>query len=207
MGDDGMDQGRQARNVAILIFENVEPLDFVGPFEVFISGSNRGKDFSVYTVAENECPIKAIGNLSINPNYTIHTCPKPDILIVPGGWGSRKEMFNEIITNWIRETSNNVEILLSVCTGALILAKADLLDGLKVTTNRSAINELQELVPASTEIINEARYIDNGKIVISGGVSAGIDAALYVVGKLISEERAIHAANMMEYDWKVISDK
>lgn len=198
-----MEQARQARNVAILIFENVEPLDFVGPFEVFISGSNRGKDFKVYTVAENDSAVKAMGGLSINPAYTIVTCPKPDILIIPGGWGTRKEMFNETITKWIKQLSNEVEILLSVCTGALILAKANLLDGLKVTTNRSAINELKELVPASTEIINEARYVDNGKVVLSAGVSAGIDACLYVVGKLLGEERAAQAANIMEYDWKV----
>jgi putative intracellular protease/amidase len=93
-----MEQARQARNVAILIFENVEPLDFVGPFEVFITGSNRGKDFKVYTVAEHDSPVKALGGLSINPTYTIATCPKPDILIVPGGWGTRKEMLNKTVT-------------------------------------------------------------------------------------------------------------
>lgn len=196
-----MEQVRQARNVAILIFDNVEPLDFAGPFEVFISGSNRGKDFKVYTVAEYDRPVTALGNLSINPSYTIETCPKPDLLVVPGGPGSRKEMLNENITNWIREVSNDVEILLSVCTGALILAKANLLGGLKVTTNRLAINELKNVVTSSTKIIEEVRYVDNGKIVLSAGISAGMDAALYVVGKLLGEERAINTANIMEYDW------
>jgi len=202
MGDDDLEQARQARNVAILIFENVEPLDFAGPFEVFISGSNRGKDFQVYTVAENIRPVKALGNLSINPTYTLNTCPKLDILIVPGGPGSREEMHNETITKWISEVSNEIEILLSVCTGALILAKTNLLDGLKVTTNRSAINELREIVPDTTEIVEEVRYVDNGQIVLSAGVSAGMDAALYVLGKLLGEDRAINTANIMEYDWK-----
>lgn len=197
-----MEQARQARNVAILIFEQVEPLDFAGPFEVFIAGSNRGQDFKVYTVAENDSSIKTLGGLSINPAYTIANCPKPDILVIPGGWGSRKEMNNETITSWIREASNDVEIILSVCTGALILAKAKLLDGLKVTTNRLAINELRNVVPTSTEIFEEARYVDNGKIVLSAGVSAGMDAALYVVEKILGEDRAIKAANIMEYDWK-----
>jgi transcriptional regulator GlxA family with amidase domain len=201
MGDDDMEQARQARNVAVLIFEQVEPLDFAGPFEVFIAGSNRGQDFKVYTVAENDSPIKALGGLSINPAYTIDNCPKPDILVIPGGWGSRKEMNNDTITSWIREVSNDVEIILSVCTGALILAKANLLDGLKVTTNRLAINELSNVVPASTEILEEVRYVDNGKIVLSAGVSAGMDAALYVIEKLLGEDRAIKAANIMEYDW------
>ncbi|MBS4201272.1 DJ-1/PfpI family protein [Bacillus sp. FJAT-49732] len=198
-----MEEVRQPRNVAILIFDNVEVLDFTGPFEVFITGSNRGKDFKVYTVAEHDRPIIALGNLSINPTYTIYNCPNPDILIIPGGWGSRKEMQNEIITKWIREVSNDVELLLSVCTGALILAKANLLDGLKLTTNRLAINELKEIAPETAEIIENARYIDNGKIILSAGVSAGIDMSLYVVSKLLGEERAKNTATLMEYDWKV----
>jgi len=196
-----MNQVQQARNVAILIYDHVEPLDFVGPFEVFISASNRGQDFNVYTVAETEGAVNALGNLSINPAYTIATCPKPDILIVPGGWGARKEMLNQTITAWIAQLSQEVEVLLSVCTGALILAKANLLDGLTVTTNRLALNELKELVSPSTVIDSEARYVDNGRIILSAGVSAGIDASLYVVGKLLGEERAVQTANIMEYDW------
>ncbi|WP_010277182.1 DJ-1/PfpI family protein [Paenibacillus senegalensis] len=197
-----MEQARHARNVAIWIFDDVEPLDFAGPFEVFITGSNRGRDFNVYTIAEHDSPVKALGGLSINPTYPLAACPKPDILIVPGGLGIRKEMHNETIIKWIKQLSKEVEILLSVCTGALVLAQANLLDGLQVTTNRSAIHELQELVPASTKIIKEARFIDNGTIVLSAGVSAGIDASLYVVGKLLGKERAIKAANIMEYDWR-----
>ena len=196
-----MEQIKRARNVAIFIFEQVEPLDFAGPYEVFISGSNRGQDFNVFTVAENNSPIQTLGGLSINPAYIIDDCPNPDILVIPGGWGSRKEMNNEKITNWIREVCNDVEVILSVCTGALILAKAQLLDGLKVTTNRSAIDELRQIVPASTEIIEGARYVDNGKIVLSAGISAGMDAALYVVEKLLGEDRAVRTAELMEYDW------
>lgn len=197
-----MEQIKRARNAAVFIFEQVEPLDFAGPYEVFISGSNRGQDFNVYTVAENNGPIQTLGGLSINPAYTIDNCPNPDILVIPGGWGSRKEMNNETVTNWIREISNDVEVILSVCTGALILAKAQLLDGLKVTTNRLAMDELRHIVPASTEIMQGARYVDNGKIVLSAGISAGMDAALYVVEKLLGEDRAVKTANLMEYDWK-----
>lgn len=197
-----MEQARQARNVAVFIFEQVEPLDFAGPFEVFITGSNRGQDFHVFTVAENDSPITALGGLSVNPSYTIVNCPKPDLLVIPGGWGSRIEMNNETITNWIREVSEDAEIVLSVCTGALILAKAKLLDGLRVTTNRRAIKELRVVVPDSTIVIEEARYVDNGKIVLSAGISAGMDAALHVVEKLLGQDRAINAANIMEYDWK-----
>lgn len=201
-GDDDMERERKARNVAILLFDNVEVLDFAGPFEVFVVGSNRGQDFTVYTVAEHDRPILALGNLSINPNYTIRNCPKPDIVIIPGGWGARKEMNNNAVTDWIHNLSREVELLLSVCTGALILAKAQLLDGLKLTTNRLAVNELREIAPTSAEIMENARYVDNGKIILSAGVSAGIDMSLYVVGKLLGEERAVQTAKLMEYDWR-----
>lgn len=204
--DDCMNETKQERNVAILIFDHVEVLDFAGPFEVFIAGSDRGKDFKVCTVAEHDRPIHAIGYLSVNPTFTIHNCPKPDIVIIPGGWGTRKEMHNEAITNWIREVSHHAELVLSVCTGALLLAKANLLDGLRLTTNRLAINELREVAPASAEFIEDARYIDNGKFILSAGVSAGIDMSLYVVGKLLGHERAWNTAKLMEYDWKVVDE-
>src|SRR5689334_17612874 len=106
-----MEQVPQTRNVAILIYDEVEPLDFAGPFEVFICGSNRGSDFNVFTVAENSGPILATGNLSINPSYTIHNCPRPDLLIVPGGFGSRREMNNETLLNWIRMASTQAELV------------------------------------------------------------------------------------------------
>ncbi|WP_028548548.1 DJ-1/PfpI family protein [Paenibacillus sp. UNC451MF] len=198
-----MEQARQARNVAILIYENVEVLDFTGPFEVFTVGSNRGKDFKVYTVAEQEYPVIALGNLSINPRYTIHNCPPPDILIIPGGWGSRKEMNNETLTNWISKISKDVELVLSVCTGALILAKSNLIEGLKLTTNRLAINELREITPQSSTILEDIRYVDNGKFIFSAGVSAGIDMSLYVLGKLFGAERASETATLMEYDFNI----
>jgi len=202
-GDDEMNSAIRPKNVAILIYENVEILDFTGPYEVFLVGSNRGNDFSVYTVAEEKRPVHALGNLSINPTYSIDKCPSPDILIIPGGWGSRKEMHNRNLTNWINETSNEAELVLSVCTGALLLAKANLLEGLRLTTNQNALNELKEVAPTSAVIVENARYIDNGKIILSAGVSAGIDMSLYVVEKLLGNERALQAANLMEYDWKI----
>lgn len=191
---------KTSRNVAILIYENVEILDFTGPYEVFITGSNRGKDFNVYTVAEKEHLVIALGNLRINPNFSFNNCPPPDILIVPGGWGSRKEMKYDSIINWIKKVSIDIEFVLSICTGALILAKTNLIDGLKLTTNRLAYDELREVAPKSSEIL-EVRYVDYGKYIFSAGVSAGIDASLYVIGKLLGEERALKTATLMEYDW------
>ena len=196
-----MENVNSSRNVAILIYENVEILDFTGPYEVFIAGSNRGKDFNVFTVAEKEHPVIALGNLSINPNFSIENCPPPDVLIIPGGWGSRKEMKNETIINWINTVSTDTELVLSVCTGALILAKTNLIDGLKITTNRLAFNELRKVAPKSSELLEEVRYVDNGKFIFSAGVSAGLDASLYVLEKLFGEERAINTAAIMEYEW------
>jgi Transcriptional regulator containing an amidase domain and an AraC-type DNA-binding HTH domain len=196
-----MEQKQRKRNVAILIYDNVEVLDFTGPFEVFINGSNRGQDFHVFTVAEFNRPVMALGNLSVNPAYTIHDCPKPDIVLIPGGWGSRKEMHNQVLTDWIRQCADEAELLLSVCTGALLLAKAGVLDGLKLTTYHLAMEELRQAAPESAEILENVRYVDNGRIILSAGISAGIDMSLYVVNKLLGEERARHAAWLMEYDW------
>ncbi|SDX57512.1 DJ-1/PfpI family protein [Paenibacillus sp. CF384] len=195
------EQVRQARNVAILIFDRVEVLDFAGPFEAFLSGSNYGRDLNVFTVAEQDGPIQALGNLSINPAYSFRNCPKPDILVIPGGPGTRTEMHNAVLTDWIRKTAGEAELLLSVCTGALLVVKAQLADGLKLATNRLAMHELRAIAPESAEIHEDARYVDNGKIILSAGVSAGIDASLYVIGKLLGEERALLAASLMEYDW------
>lgn len=196
-----MDTVRKTRNVAIVVYDQVEVLDFAGPFEVFSVGSDRGKDFRVFTVAEKEGPVTALGNLSLNPSYTFDTCPPPDVLVLPGGWGSRIEMHNERMAEWIRETAEQAELVLTVCTGALLLARAISLEGMTLTTNRRAIDELRAVAPKSSVIKDDVRYTDNGKIIMSAGVSAGIDASLYVVGKLLGEERADDAAGIMEYEW------
>lgn len=110
-------------------------------------------------------------------------------------------MHNNTLINWISGVSMQAELVLSVCTGALLLAQANLLEGLKLTTNRLALHELREIAPASSTIVEHVRYVDNGKIVMSAGISAGIDMSLYVVGKLLGEERALEAAKLMEYDY------
>ena len=193
------------RNVAILIFDEVEVLDFCGPFEVFgVTGRrNAGEPpFHVYTVAEKTEPVLARNGLSVNPNYSIENCPRPDILLVPGGFGTRTQIHNERLLQWIRAQSRQVELLLSVCTGALLLAKAGLLDGLSATTHWAAMEELRAVAP-NTRLCPDERYVDNGKIVLSAGVSAGIDMALYIVSRLFGKERAAETARHMQYDhWK-----
>ena len=192
-----------ARNVAILVFDEVEVLDFCGPFEVFgVTGvhAQGERPFHVYTVAEKAGPVFARNGLSVNPGFTFANCPPPDILLVPGGRGTRREIHNEALVNWVKAQAGRVELLLSVCTGALILAQAGLLDGLSATTHFLAFDELKALAP-NTTLCPDERYVDNGQIVLSAGVSAGIDMALYVVGRLLGEERANETARYIQYDY------
>jgi transcriptional regulator GlxA family with amidase domain len=195
----------QKRNVAILIFDEVEVLDFCGPFEVFgVTGYQNGTEpFDVYTVAEEMRPVIARNGLSINPAHTIADCPRPDVLVVPGGLGARKEMDNPILREWIEERAKETELTLSVCTGALMLAKAGLLEGLSATTHRNGMELLKELAPATT-IEEERRFVDNGRIILSAGISAGIDASLHAVAKLLGTEQALETARYMEYEWEPV---
>ncbi len=201
------------KTVAIFIFDEVEVLDFTGPFEIFgVAGKQGGGDgfFEVFTVAEKP-QIAARNNLQVVPNYTLENCPVPDILLIPGGggfkpdgtpYGTRREMNNEKLLDWVKAMNEKVELLLSVCTGSLILAKANLLNGLSATTHFKAVEQMRAVAPDTT-LIPEERWVDNGRIILSAGVSAGIDMALYVVAKLYGKEVADETARYIQYDyWK-----
>ena len=192
------------RNLAILIFDDVEVLDFAAPFEVFAVTSelNNYEPFNVFLVAESQRTYKAVNGLQVVPNYEISNCPNPDILVVPGGVGTRTQMNDQKLINWIQKVSEQAELVMSICTGARLLAKAGLLDGLEITTHHEAYDELRQLVPTAT--VNERkRYIDQDKILTTGGISAGIDGSLYVVDKLLGQEIARKTAIYMEYDWQL----
>ena len=190
------------RNVAILIFDDVEVLDFCGPFEVFAVTGERdnSRPFHVYTVAETDRPVLARNGLSVNPAYTFASCPRSDILLVPGGQGTRTLIHNPVVIDWINQQSQQVELLLSVCTGALLLAQAGLLDGLHSTTHHSAFDLLRQIAPKSN-VLESERIVDNGKIILSAGISAGIDMSLYVVSRLLGEQQAEETVAHMEYEW------
>lgn len=191
------------RNVAILIFDDVEVLDFAGPFEVFsVTGRTREvKPFNVYTVAEHKGEVLARNSLSVNPRCTIHDCPPADVVVIPGGWGTRSAMNNTVIINWIRHAAAEAELVLSVCTGALLLGKAGLLDNLPATTHHMQLDLLAQTAP-TTRVVRDRRYVDTGKVVTSGGISAGIDMSLHVVAKLLGTETARETAAYMEYRWE-----
>lgn len=189
------------RTLAILIFDDVEVLDFCGPFEVF-SVANRFTDspaFNVLTVAQKTL-ITTRGGLSVNSHHRLADCPRPDLLLVPGGLGTRKEMHNPALIDWIMQVSEKAELILSVCTGALLLAKAGLLDGLEATTHHGAIDLLRETAPNST-VHSDRRFVDNGRVVCSAGIAAGIDMSLHVVGRLLGKDVAEKTAKQMEYPW------
>lgn len=188
------------RTLAILLFDEVEVLDFCGPFEVF-SVANRFGDtpaFDVLTVAEKPGPVLTRGGLSVNPRHHLGDCPPPDLLLVPGGQGTREEMHNPMLIDWVKQCSRKAELVLSVCTGALLLAKAGLLDGLEATTHHGAMDLLRQTAPKAT-VHADRRFVDNGRVICSAGIAAGIDMSLHVVGRLLGEDIAKRTARHMEY--------
>ncbi|GAB4044975.1 DJ-1/PfpI family protein [Spirosoma litoris] len=185
------------RNVAIFIHNGVEVLDFSGPSEVFASTEG----FNVYTVSLTKEPITSQGFIKIVPNYSLADCPKPDIVVLPGGQ-TGPFIENKILIDWIKACSQDAEIMLSVCTGAGLLAKAGLLDGKQATTFHNYIDNLQKATPKA-KILRNTRFVDNGQVITTAGVSAGIDGALHVVAKLKGLAVATQTARYMEYDkWK-----
>lgn len=188
--------------VGIFLFDEVEVLDFCGPFEVFgVAGSRRvPRVFDVVTIAQAAGPINARNGLVVQPHFSFADAPHLDILLVPGGQGSRRELHNSETLAWVTRAAKNAELVLSVCTGALILAKAGLLDGLEATTHHASLDLLGELAPR-TKVRRDRRFVDNGKVITSAGIAAGIDMSLYVVERLVDAELARATARQMEYPY------
>ncbi len=193
------------KRVGILIFPDVEVLDFCGPFEVFSAtrlNEDRRRDepspFEVIVIAEQEGLVKATGGLRVMPDYTLANCPPLDILVVPGGWGTRREASNEILIHWIAERGKQVETLTSVCTGSMLLGQAGLLDGRRATTHWGSLDRMRQTYPAIT-VEDSFHVVEDGHIVTSAGVSAGIDMALRVVMRYYGESVARYTARNMEY--------
>jgi transcriptional regulator GlxA family with amidase domain len=188
------------KNIAILLFDDVEVLDFAGPFEVFaVTDELRGNDtFNVFTFAENIGTIRARNGLKVVPHFARENCPAPHILVVPGGAGTRPLLHKPALLEWLRLKSRHAELTMSVCTGALVLAKAGLLEGLRATTHHECFNLLRETAP-DIEVVETERFIDNGRILTAAGISAGIDGSLHVVERLLGREAAENTARYMEY--------
>jgi transcriptional regulator GlxA family with amidase domain len=195
------------QNVGIFVFDEVEVLDFAGPFEVFSRtrltpglASRRSTEdapFTVFTVAERAAPIAATGGLVVTPAYDFDSAPRIDLLVVPGGWGTRPLLAYAPVLDWIRTTAARARTVTSVCSGALLLAKAGLLAGKRATTHWGALDALAEIDP-SIEVMRDARVVHHG-VITSAGISAGIDMALEVVEGLHGARVANDTAHYMEY--------
>jgi transcriptional regulator GlxA family with amidase domain len=191
-------------NVGILLFDDVEVLDFSGPFEVFsvaaktISEAGGDPPFTVFTLAERAGLIRCAGGLKVQPDYTLEDHPPIHLLVVPGGWGTRREVENTRLIEWIREQAAHAQLMTSVCTGAFLLGRAGLLEGRRVTTHWASIERLRRSLPNAT-VLENARFLDEGNVVTSAGISAGIDMALHLVARLHSAELAQQTARRMEY--------
>ena len=190
------------RPVAILVFPDVEILDFAGPFEVFSATDELGGGqlFDTYTVAESPGSVRARNGLKIVPDFTLESAPQPQLLIIPGGAGTRALLQRPSLLEWIRQRHRRVEHTVSVCTGALVLAKAGLLDGLRATTHYENLAELAALAPDAVTDAN-VRFTDNGKILTAAGISAGLDVSLHLVARLLGDAVAAKTSRYMEYRW------
>lgn len=188
--------GPTVRRVAILLYDGVELLDFAGPGEVFAAAGSQL--FDVYTVAAADGPIVSQGFVTVEPQHTFDTAPPADVLVVPGGQ-TRGPINDERTVVWIRRSAERAEVTMSVCTGAFLLARAGLLDDREITTHWLSLDRLAEMVPAAT-VRRERRFVDAGPMVTAAGVSAGIDASLHVVERLIGPHTAANVARYMEYE-------
>jgi len=191
------------RKIGILLFNEVEVMDFAGPYEVFSVTENdagNGKAFEVHTIARKKELIIARNGLKIQPDYDFHDAPQFDILIVPGGYGAEEiEIHNRETIDWLRKSVAQVQIMASVCTGAFLLAEAGLLDGRQATTHWMDIDRLEEHYP-QVKVIRDVKFVDEFPIITSGGISAGINMSFHIIKKLLGLEIAKTTAKRMEYD-------
>jgi PAS domain S-box-containing protein len=194
------------RTVGILLFDDVEVLDFSGPFEVFFAARREGETdddpglFDVVTIAEEMRLVRCSGGLLVQPQYTINDHPSLDLLVVPGGDGTRREIHNRRLVHWITDLNRRTEITISICTGAFLLAESGILDGLQATTHWYRLDGMGNLYPA-VQWVDGVRLVDTGHVVTSAGISAGIDLALHVVERLHGQAAAVWTAHRMEHLW------
>ncbi|MBL3519397.1 DJ-1/PfpI family protein [Arcobacter lanthieri] len=193
--------------VGIFVFDDIEVLDFCGPFEVLsVTRLDETKrletlsPFDVKLISIKKEVIFTKGNMKIIPDFDFEDCPKLDILIVPGGMGTRKLMYDEKVLEFVKQKSKEVELLSSVCTGSLILANAKLLEGVQATTHWKSLQRMEEEFK-SVKVCRDKHFVEDKNIISSAGISAGIDMALYIVKRYFGEEVSRTTAKHMEYSY------
>jgi transcriptional regulator GlxA family with amidase domain len=189
----------------IYVFADVEVLDFCGPFEVFsvtrLDGTNRREEpspFDIVLVAETADTVRTTGGMKVVSDHSFETCPQLDLLVVPGGWGTRRDVENQRVVDWVRAQAAGAELVVSVCTGSFLLAKAGLLAGKRATTHWMSLDRLRTTHPEVT-VEDRLHWVDEGKVMTAAGISAGIDLALKVVARVCGEPVARATAKYMEY--------
>jgi len=192
-------------NIGIFLYDEVEELDFCGPFEVLKAAayirSERGQNpaWQVFTVAEEPVLMKTSGELLIQPHFSFRDHPRIDLLLIPGG-RTDLQMEKPAVLEWVRKVTSRTQLNTSVCTGAFLLGAAGLLDGHAVTTHWSALDKLARQFPRA-QVRREVRWVDEGQLVTAAGISAGIDMSLHLVERLAGRELAEEVAHYMEYRW------
>jgi len=189
------------RQIGIFLFDHFEELDAVGPYEVFGAWSTRAPEdgWSVRTMSMGGVEVRGANGLVIRPDEDAQHVGHLDVLVYPGGKGTRALLANRDHLEWVRSMRASVPLLASVCTGSLVLAAAGLLTGRPATTHWASLDYLASLDP-TIDVRRDARFVDDGDTVTSAGVSAGIDMALHLVGRLASPERAREVRHLIEYD-------
>jgi transcriptional regulator GlxA family with amidase domain len=191
------DPAPKARTVGIVLYPQFELLDVYGPVEMF---ANVRPHMKVVMLAQTAGPVPSAQGPKVVADYGFEDCPELDLILVPGGQGTLRELGNKKLHEWLRQRAAKAEITMSVCTGSAILAKAGLLDGRRATSNKQYFGMAKAQGPNVTWI-KEARWVDDGDRVTSSGVSAGIDMALHIVARLYGEKTAEKLANGTEYQW------
>lgn len=183
------------KTLGVLLFPEFETLDVFGPLEMFGMLSDR---IEIAMISEHGGLVKSAQGQFIHTEFHWNNAPQLDLLLVPGGMGTRKEVYNPPLLHWLKTRAAQTELILSVCTGSALLAKAGVLDGLKATSNKKAFNWVVEQSP-HVHWINKARWVDAGKVITSSGISAGIDMSLYTIARLYGESVRDEIAQRAEY--------
>ena len=201
------------KHVGIVLFNDIEVLDFCGPFEVFsavrLNEEERRAEpspFEISLISETLSPVTTTGGMKVIPKYSFDNCTSIDILVVPGGWGTRKELRNPVMLEWLRKRAAEVEILTSVCTGSMLLGFAGLLDGLHATTHWRSLDWMRDSFP-EVLVEYEQHVVSDGRVFTSAGISAGIDMALEVVARYYGEGIARATAEHMEYPFPISNER
>lgn len=190
------DKGAHQITVAIVLFDGVQIIDYAGPWEVFGQAG-----FKVFTVADKTDPLTTRFDQKVIADYSFDNGPDADVILIPGGGGRSKAAENPRAIKWIQDKARNARYVMSVCTGAFLLARTGLLDGLTATTFHTAIGNLAQAAPR-TKIVYDQRYVDNGKVITTAGLSSGIDGALHLVEKILGKGTAQFEALVLEYNWQ-----